>query len=93
VPDVPEDIDFLMEHLNDPNYDLRRSSFVSSTGSSELDHERATKYQKRTSAEYNGLELDSESQADTTRCSITDCAALGTSGIDLDERVLSLLSP
>lgn len=23
VPDVPEDIDFYMEHLNDPNYDLK----------------------------------------------------------------------
>lgn len=25
VPDVPEDVDFLMEHLNDPNFDLKRS--------------------------------------------------------------------
>lgn len=23
VPDVPEDVDFIMEHLNDPNFDLR----------------------------------------------------------------------
>lgn len=31
VPDVPEDIDYLMEHLNDPNLDLRQRppSFVS----------------------------------------------------------------
>lgn len=25
VPDVPEDIDFLIEHLNDPNFDLKKS--------------------------------------------------------------------
>lgn len=25
VPDVPEDVDFLMEHLNDPNFDLTQS--------------------------------------------------------------------
>ncbi len=24
VPDVPEDVDFLMDHLNDPNYDLKK---------------------------------------------------------------------
>lgn len=23
VPDVPEDVDFVMEHLNDPNFDLK----------------------------------------------------------------------
>jgi hypothetical protein len=28
VPDVPEDIDFLVEHLNDPNYDLERNKKV-----------------------------------------------------------------
>jgi hypothetical protein len=25
VPDVPEDVDFLLEHLNDPNFDLTQS--------------------------------------------------------------------
>jgi hypothetical protein len=31
VPDVPEDVDFIMEHLNDPNFDLksRPPSFTS----------------------------------------------------------------
>jgi hypothetical protein len=24
VPDVPEDVDFLMDHLNDPNFDLKK---------------------------------------------------------------------
>ena len=32
-PDVPEDIDDMLEHLNDPNYDLRRSFFSSSVAS------------------------------------------------------------
>jgi len=27
IPDVPEDVDFLMEHLNDPNMDLRKPSY------------------------------------------------------------------
>ncbi|KAG6817630.1 hypothetical protein H0H87_006258 [Tephrocybe sp. NHM501043] len=30
VPDVPEDVDFLMEHLNDPNLDLKKPRSVSS---------------------------------------------------------------
>jgi len=29
VPDVPDDIDFFMEHLNDPNYDLTNRSRTS----------------------------------------------------------------
>lgn len=28
IPDVPEDVDFLMEHLNDPNMDLRKPSHI-----------------------------------------------------------------
>lgn len=24
VPDVPEDVDYMMEHLNDPNFDLKK---------------------------------------------------------------------
>ena len=40
VPDVPEDVDFLMEHLNDPNFDYeaeRRSPTDSGTNAYELE--------------------------------------------------------
>jgi hypothetical protein len=85
VPDVPEDVDFLMEHLNDPNYDLRRASFSSaSTHSFEMDsknpHDR-----KRHSLDYKGSEFDSESQADYS----TERAGSRISAIDFDEYVSS----
>lgn len=43
IPDVPEDVDFLMEHLNDPNFDYGaefRSSMDTSTEIYELDHNK-----------------------------------------------------
>jgi hypothetical protein len=45
IPDVPEDVDFLMEHLNDPNYDLhslRRASTSSTSTAFEFDRKYPT---------------------------------------------------
>src|SRR4051794_19082324 len=89
VADVPEDVDFLMEHLNDPNYDLRRTSFSStSTNSFELDRKGHTD-RKRLSTEYKGSEFDSESQVDYT----TERAGSRISAIEFDELVPLLNLP
>ena len=72
VPDVPEDVDFLMEHLNDPNFDYHAelhsptsSSDASSTDVSELE------LKKRPMSEYSGgaSDFDRESRAESTRYS------------------------
>lgn len=45
VPDVPEDVDFFMEHLNDPNFDYHsdlQSLSDSSTQVFELERNKAT---------------------------------------------------
>lgn len=68
VPDVPEDVDFLMEHLNDPNFDYHaelHSPTSSTTDVSELE------LKKRPMSEYSGggSECDRQSQAESTRYS------------------------
>ena len=40
VPDVPEDVNFLIEHLNDPNFDLR-SQNEADGDSYDLDHKES----------------------------------------------------
>ena len=45
VPDVPEDVDFLMEHLNDPNFDYHselQSLSDTSTEVFELERKKVT---------------------------------------------------
>lgn len=56
VPDVPEDIEWYREHLNDPNLDLRatRPSSVRSYGDST----------KKKYSGYEPSEMDSEDQYD-----------------------------
>jgi hypothetical protein len=61
VPDVPEDVNFLMEHLNDPNFDLTRSrppSFSTQETRSKKDI-------------YASSDFDNESQFDSDRYSIS----------------------
>lgn len=53
VPDVPEDVDFLLEHLNDPNFDL----------TSRLREKRIKK------DTYEPSHIDTESQFDSDRYS------------------------
>ena len=59
-PDVPQDVDFLMEeHWNDPNYNVNGlpSPTASSTDSFELD----TKGRRGSAAGYSTSEFDAES--------------------------------
>ena len=57
-PDVPEDVDFALEHLNDPNLDLRAFSRRS------LDGHR----DKKAASHYSGAasDVDTESHFDST---------------------------
>lgn len=67
VPDVPEDVDFLMEHLNDPNFDLGGFPSPAATSSSvEFDRQSHERHAK--SSAY-GSEYDNESQLDSTHYS------------------------
>lgn len=59
IPDVPEDVDFLMEHLNDPNFDYGagfRSSMDASTEIYELEH-------NKTADAYSTMTSDLESHS------------------------------
>ncbi|OCH88594.1 OPT oligopeptide transporter [Obba rivulosa] len=64
IPDVPEDVDYVMQHLNDPNWDLSSDSLSPTSTSFELDEKRgralSSGYSTRSS------DFDSESQADST---------------------------
>jgi len=73
VPDVPEDVDFLMEHLNDPNYDLNQSrppSFLSVVD------------KKSKKDAYAASETDAESHFDY---SISGAESRNSTAIDFDE--------
>ena len=74
VPDVPEDVDFLLEHLNDPNFDLTKSqpSFHSA--------ERRTKKDI-----YESSDIDAESQFDSDRYSTSRAESQVTAVDDFDE--------
>ena len=71
IPDVPEDVDFIMEHLNDPNYDLnsRPPSFTSVV---------KKKYQS---------DGEAESQFDSDRYSTSRAESRNSTAIDFDEYV------
>jgi hypothetical protein len=73
LPDVPQDVDFLQEHLNDPNYDLNgHSKSLISAGTliakkaGDLTHDSFEKHD----FSLTSTELDTESQIESARCSI-----------------------
>jgi len=72
VPDVPEDIDYVMEHLNDPNLDLtsRPPSFVS--------------IEKKSKKSYHP-DVDTESQLDSDKYSTSRAESRISTAIDFDE--------
>ena len=74
VPDVPEDVDFMMEHLNDPNYDLRKTrppSFESV--------ENGEKGEKKL------YDTDGESHYDSDRYSTSRAESRNSTAVDFDE--------
>lgn len=84
VPDVPQDVDFLMDHLNDPNFDLRSPRRTSAATEYEYDHK---KHPTTASTDHSGKgsDFDAESRADTDRYSHADGSR--SSAIDFDECV------
>jgi hypothetical protein len=84
VPDVPEDVDFLMEHLNDPNFDYHaelHSPISSSTDVSELEPK------KKTLSEYSGgaSDFDTESRAESSTRYSTASRTTTPSTFEYDE--------
>jgi hypothetical protein len=74
VPDVPEDIDFLLEHLNDPNFDLTQSR----PSSVSVDR----RFKKDI---YESSDVDAESQFDSDRYSTSRAESQVTAVDDFDE--------
>ncbi|PFH50769.1 hypothetical protein AMATHDRAFT_3624 [Amanita thiersii Skay4041] len=77
IPDVPEDVDFMMEHLNDPNFDLKRPMLPtvnSGSGSFEM-HEKKLFYEHS--------EADTESQFDRYSTSRTE--SRNSAAIEFDD--------
>lgn len=74
APDVPEDVDFLMEHLNDPNFDLKKPMQLSASSESwEMDRKK----------EYDPSDADTDSQFD--RYSTSRAESRSSAAIDFDE--------
>lgn len=73
VPDVPEDVDFIMEHLNDPNYDLKKVL------SSSSDMELAEKKMKYAHSDY-----DTDSHFDSDR-STSRAESRNSTAIEFDD--------
>jgi len=65
VPDVPQDVDSVMDHLNDPNYDLPRPSPASETLNIGKEGDLSQKFSM------TSLSMDTESQADSVHCATT----------------------
>jgi hypothetical protein len=69
VPDVPEDVDFLLDHLNDPNYDLRNRSKSGVISTDTLDKKDALSHEGKHDFSMKSTDFDTESQAESTRFS------------------------
>ena len=85
VPDVPEDVDFLMEHLNDPNYDLKKpvpSHDARSSDSLELEN-------KKVHLSYSPSDIDAESHMGSDRYSTSRAESRNSTAIDFDECAFS----
>jgi hypothetical protein len=83
VPDVPEDVDFLMEHLNDPNFDLKKSRPPSARS---VPYELKEKKFHRTSSEIGDAESHISDRYSTSRAE-----SRNSTNIDFDEYVLAVV--
>ena len=73
LPDVPEDVDYIMEHLNDPNYDLRKPPSV-----------RSHVYDVR-EKKYRPSDIDGDSHYDSDRYSTGGSESRNSTAIEFDE--------
>ena len=78
VPDVPEDVDFVMEHLNDPNFNLSRPpSFISVV-------------EKRSTKKFDE-DGEAESHFESDRYSTSRAESRNSTAIDFDESVILII--
>lgn len=63
VPDVPEDVDYVMQHLNDPNWEMDQMSPTASVTSFPMDPKGDRS--SSTGHSFHSTDLDSESQVDS----------------------------
>ncbi|KAF8078330.1 OPT oligopeptide transporter [Lyophyllum atratum] len=75
VPDVPEDVDFMMEHLNDPNFDLKKPRSVRSVGDFKS---------KEAKASYAASE-DADSHYESDRYSTSRAESRNSTAIEFDD--------
>ncbi|KAF8898456.1 OPT oligopeptide transporter [Infundibulicybe gibba] len=64
VPDVPEDVDFLLEHLNDPNYDIKKHPLPSPTSEHSPDSFEMNRKHLRMSYDHSEMDTDSRFGSD-----------------------------
>lgn len=76
VPDVPEDV-YLMEHLNDPNFDYNNNRPLSIASSADMSKKKRFSQND-----------DVESRFETDRYSTSRAESRNSTAIDFDERVL-----
>ncbi|KAJ8083693.1 hypothetical protein PM082_002459 [Marasmius tenuissimus] len=79
VPDVPEDIDYVMDHLNDPNLDLKRPLLSTATEDLELDDKKANQLH------YSPSEVDTESHIDSVSERYTRAESRNSTAVDFDD--------
>jgi|SRR5882672_1786165 hypothetical protein len=85
VPDVPQDVDYLMDHLNDPNYDIRNRSKSATASSYSLGVKKGEDLTDfKHDFETKSTDLDTESQVESTRYSTTSMSDF----TDFDEYVI-----
>lgn len=76
VPDVPEDIDDIMEHFNDPNWDYRPPSPTLSTESIDLDR----KERGFISSRHSGSDFETESNTESSYGKTAVSSSYGRTG-------------
>lgn len=83
VPDVPEDVDFLMEHLNDPNFDYHSELQSLSDSSTEVFELEKKKVSDAGSVRLS--EFDVQSRSESIRYSTTSRTETQDTAYEYDE--------
>lgn len=83
VPDVPEDVDFLMEHLNDPNFDYHSELQSLSDSSTEVFELEKKKVSGASSVHLS--EFDVQSRSESTRYSSASGTETQGTAFEYDE--------
>lgn len=85
IPDVPEDVDFLMEHLNDPNFDYQSELQSLSDSSTEVFDLERKKVSDTGSIHLS--EFDVQSRSESIRYSATSRTESQATAFEYNESV------